>query len=125
MDSFGRDYWQTLLEVTNAVVTQRDVAALRAAIAPNVRRIVPHDHSNLFLINEKRRRGPYVIDPSALVWPADMAAQIRLDTEPYRSWLAPLDRAVDVDVTHADPTGWEAVHAHVVASGVKRVCNAP
>jgi formate hydrogenlyase transcriptional activator len=32
---------------------------------------------------------------------------------------------VDVDVTHADPTGWEALHAHVVASGVKRICNAP
>ena len=37
-----RDHWRTLLEVTNAVVTERDVAALRAAIVPNVRRIVPH-----------------------------------------------------------------------------------
>ena len=120
-----RDHWRTLLEVTNAVVTQRDVTALRAAIVPNVRRIVPHDHTNLYLIDEHRRLGSFVIDPSALVWPEDLAARIRLDAEPYKSWLAPFDRAVDVDVTHADPTGWEAVHAHVVASGVKRICNAP
>ena len=55
--------------MTNAVVTQRDVAALRAAIVPNVRRIVPHDHTNLYLIDERRRLGPFVIDPTALAWP--------------------------------------------------------
>ena len=120
-----RDHWRTLLEVTNAVVTQRDVAALRAAIAPNVRRIVPHDHTNLYLIDEQRQLGPFVIDPTAPAWPDELATQIRLDREPYKSWLVPFDRAVDVDVTHADPTGWEALHAHVVASGVKRICNAP
>jgi formate hydrogenlyase transcriptional activator len=120
-----RDHWRTLLEVTNAVVTQRDVVALRAAILPNVRRIVPHDHTNLYLIDEQRQLGPFVIDPTALAWPDDLAAQIRLDAEPYKSWLAPLDRAVDIDVSHADPTGWEALHAHVQASGVKRICNAP
>jgi formate hydrogenlyase transcriptional activator len=120
-----RDHWRTLLEVTNAVVTQRDVAALRAAVLPNVRRIVPHDHTNLYLIDERRQLGPFVIDPTALAWPDGLAAQIHLDAEPYRSSLAPLDRAVDVDVTHLDPTGWEALHAHLVASGVKRICNAP
>jgi formate hydrogenlyase transcriptional activator len=120
-----RDHWRTLLEVTNAVVTERDVAALRAAIAPNVRRIVPHDHTNLYLINEQRQLGPFVIDPTAPVWPDQLATQIRLDREPYKSWFVPFDHAVDVDVTHADPTGWEALHAHVVASGVKRICNAP
>ena len=119
-----RDHWRTLLEVTNAVVTERDVAALRAAVMPNVRRIVPHDHTNLYLVDEQRRLGPFVIDPSALPWPEGLAAQIRLDQEPYRS-LAPFDRAVDIDVVHADPTGWEALHAHVQASGVKRICNAP
>jgi formate hydrogenlyase transcriptional activator len=120
-----RDHWRTLLEVTKAVVTERDVAALRAAIAPNVRRIVPHDHTNLYLINEQRQVGPFVIDPIAPAWPEELATQIQLDREPYKSWLAPLDRAVDVDVTQADPTGWEALHAHVVRSGVKRFCNAP
>jgi formate hydrogenlyase transcriptional activator len=120
-----RDHWRTLLEVANAVVTERDVAALRAAIAPNVRRLVPHDHTNLYLIDEQRQLGPFVIDPTAPPWPDGLATQIRLDREPYKSWLVPFDRAVDVDVTHADPTGWEALHAHVVASGVKRVCNAP
>jgi formate hydrogenlyase transcriptional activator len=120
-----RDHWRTLLEVTNAVVTERDVAALRAAIVPNIRQIVPHDHTNLYLINEQRKLGPFVIDPAAPAWPDELATQIRLDREPYKSWLAPFDRAVEVDVTHADPTGWEALHAHVVASGVKRICNAP
>jgi formate hydrogenlyase transcriptional activator len=120
-----RDHWRTLLEVTNAVVTERDIATLRAAIAPNVRRIVPHDHTNLYLVDEHRQLGPFVIDPTALPWPEDLAAQIRPEAEPYRSWLAPFDRAVDVDVTNADPSGWEALHAHVVTSGVQRICNAP
>jgi formate hydrogenlyase transcriptional activator len=120
-----RDHWRTLLEVTNAVVTKRDLAALRTAIAPNVRRIVPHDHTNLYLIDQETHLGAFVIDPSALTWPEDLHTQIRLDREPYKSWLAPLNRTVDVDVAKADPTGWEALHAHVVASGVKRICNAP
>jgi formate hydrogenlyase transcriptional activator len=120
-----RDHWRTLLEVTNAVVTQRDVAALRAAIEPNVRRIVPHDHTNLYLIDDQRRLGAFVIDPTAPPWPDELAAQIRLDAEPYKSWLAAARRAVDVDVTHADPAGWKSLHAHVVASGVRRFCVAP
>ena len=45
-----RDHWRTLLEVTKAVVTQRDIGALLAAVVPNVRRIVPHDHANLYLV---------------------------------------------------------------------------
>jgi len=100
------DHWRTLLEVTNAVVTQRDVATLRAAIAPNVRRIVGHDHTNLFLVDEAHQLGPFVLDPTALPWPEGLAAEIRLDAEPYRSWLAPLNHPVDVDVTRADSTGW-------------------
>src|SRR4029453_11828897 len=69
-----REHWRTLLEVTNAVVTQRDVAALRTAIAPNVRRIVPHDHTNLYLIDEQRQLGPVRIDPARLAGPADRGA---------------------------------------------------
>jgi formate hydrogenlyase transcriptional activator len=119
------DHWRTLLEVTNAVVTQRDVATLRAAIAPNVRRIVAHDHTNLFLVDEDHQLGPFVLDPTALPWPEGLAAEIHLDTEPYRSWLTPLNHPVDVDVTRADSTGWEALHAHIVRSGVQQICNAP
>jgi hypothetical protein len=51
----GRDDWRTLLELTNAVVTKRDLGDLRAAIAPNVRRIIPHDHTNLYLVDGQRR----------------------------------------------------------------------
>jgi formate hydrogenlyase transcriptional activator len=120
-----RDHWRTLLEVTNAVVTKRDLAALRTAIAPNVRRIVPHDHTNLYLIDQETHLGAFVIDPAALTWPEHLHSHIRMDTEPYKTWLAPVNRAVDIDVAKADPTRWEALHAHVVASGVKRICNAP
>jgi formate hydrogenlyase transcriptional activator len=119
-----RDHWRMLLEVTNTVVTERDVAALRAAIVPNVRRIVPHDHTNLYLIHDQGL-GPFVIDPAAPAWPSDLASQIRLDREPFTSWLAPRDRVVEVDVERTDPAGWAAVRAHVIASGVKRICNAP
>jgi formate hydrogenlyase transcriptional activator len=120
-----RDYWRTLIEVTNAVVTQRDLAALRTAIAPNVRRIVPHDHTNLYLLDEHKHLERFVIDPTAPAWPEALAASIDLGKEPFKSWLAPLDRAVDIDVERADPTGWEALRAHVKASDVKRFCNAP
>jgi len=120
-----RDYWRTLIDMTNAVVTKRDVAALRAAIRPNIQRLVPHDHTNLYLFDEQGHLGPFVVDPSALPWPDALARTVHPEAEPYTSWLAPLDRTVDVDVENADPTGWEALHAHVTASGVKRVCNAP
>ncbi len=120
-----RDYWRTLIEVSNAVVTKRDLAALRTAIAPNVRRLVAHDHTNLYLFDEQGRLGPFVLDPAALPWPEHLATLIHPESEPYKSWLAPIDRTVDVDVEHADPTGWEGLRSHVLASGVRRICNAP
>ncbi|HEY2151357.1 MAG TPA: sigma 54-interacting transcriptional regulator [Vicinamibacterales bacterium] len=122
MQDNERDQWQTLLEVTTAVVTKRDLGALRTAIAPNVRRIVPHDHTNLYLIDDKLRMQSFVIDPTALPWPEHLAESIHLEAEPYTSWLS---RATDIDVTTADRAGWDALYAHVEASGVKRICNAP
>ncbi len=120
-----RDHWRTLLEISNAVVTKRDVAALRAAVAPNVRRIVPHDHLNLYLIDPEGRLGPFDIDPAARAWPDNLAIHIRPTEEPYRTWLAAPHHAVDIDVEHADPAGWEALREHCLRSGVKRICNAP
>jgi formate hydrogenlyase transcriptional activator len=120
-----RDYWRTLIEVTNAVVRTRDVAGLRAAIVENVRRVVPHDHTNVYFLDEHRHLGPFVIDPAALPWPEGMAPTIDLAAEPFNSRVAPLDRTIQVDVEHADPRGWEALHAHIKASGVKHFCNAP
>ncbi len=122
MQPNGHEYWQTLIDVTNAVVTKRDLAALRAAIAPNVQRLVPHDHTNLYLIDDKLRLQAFVIDPTALPWPGPLAKEIRLDAEPYSSWIS---RTTDIDVDNANRSGWEALHAHVAASGVKRICNAP
>ena len=120
-----RDHWRTLLEMTNAVVTQRDVAALRAAIVPNVRRIVLHDHTNLYLIDEQRRLGPFVIDPDALAWPDDLAAHIRPDTEPsHRGSLPSIAPWTWTSRTRTRRDGRRCT-AHVVRSGVKRICNAP
>src|SRR4029079_3236237 len=82
----------------------------------------PHDHRNLYLIDEHARLQSFVLDPTALAWPAQLPSTIHLGAEPFKSWLS---RPTDVDVAHADPTGWEALHAHVTASGVKRICNAP
>lgn len=118
-------HWRTLLDLAGAVVPQRDVAALRAAIVANVGRVVPHDHINVGLIDERGRLGVFVIDPAALPWPDDLAAQVATDAEPFRSWLVRRDRAVDVDVEHADPIGWEPLRFHVLRSGVKRFCIAP
>jgi formate hydrogenlyase transcriptional activator len=117
-----RDHWRTLLDLTNAIVTKRDLAELREAIAPNVRRIVPHDHTNLYLIDDQNRLQSLAIDPTALSWPEYLSKSIRLDSEPYKSWLSGV---VDVDVENTDAAGWEALHAHIRASGVKRICNAP
>ncbi|MFA5907717.1 MAG: sigma 54-interacting transcriptional regulator [Vicinamibacterales bacterium] len=117
-----RDYWRTLIEVSNAVVTKRDLAELQAAIAPNVRRVVPHDHTNLFLVDEHSRLQSSAIDPTALAWPDRLSESVRLDAEPYKSWLS---RVVDIDVDNTDPAGWEALHAQALASGVKRFCVAP
>lgn len=117
-----RDPWRTLLELTNAVVTKRDLAGLRAAIAPNVRRIVPHDHTNLYLVDGQARLQSFAMDPTALAWPEHLSGSIRLDAEPYKSWLS---HSLDIDVANTKPVGWEELHQHVVASGVRRICNAP
>ena len=116
------DHWRTLLDVTNAVVTKRHLAELRAAIAPNVRRLVPHDHTNVFLIDERARVQTFALDPTATAWPTDLSASIHLDAEPYKSWLS---RTIEIDVENVDPKGWENLHSHIVASGVRRICNAP
>ena len=118
-----RSYWHTLLDVTNAVVTKRDLAELRSAIAPNVRRLVPHDHTNLHLVDEtKTQLKSLALDPNASPWPDHLIRSVRFDAEPYKSWLT---KTVDVDVATGDPAGWEPLHAHVRASGVKRICLAP
>src|SRR5579859_4850968 len=120
-----REQWRTLLDVTNAVVTKRDLAELRTAIAANVQRLVEHDHTNLYLIDAtgaRARLQSFAIDPAALAWPEQLPSTIHLDAQPYKSWIS---RTVDIDVADTDPAGWEELHAHIVRSGVQRICNAP
>ena len=111
MHETEREQWRTLLDVSNAVVTKRDLAELQGAIAPNVHRLVPHDHTNLYLIDEHARVKSFVLDPTAPAWPEHLSSTIHVDAEPYKSWLA---RTTDIDVVNADPTGWEELRAHVV-----------
>jgi len=122
MHETEREQWRTLLDVTNAVVTKRDLTQLRTAIAPNVRRLVPHDHTNVFLFDERSRVRTLAIDPIAMAWPDELWSAIRLDTEPYRTWLA---CTTQVDAANADPAGWEDLRSHLLNSGVHRFCVAP
>lgn len=51
-----RDRWRILIEVNNAVVGNLDLSELLAAITPNLRRIVPHDATNLALLDPESGR---------------------------------------------------------------------
>ena len=55
---------RVLLELTNEIVTARDLAAVLAAIAPHLQRVVPHDAANLYLMGPGGRQlGIYAISP--------------------------------------------------------------
>ena len=103
--TWNSDHWRTLLDVTNAVVTKRDLGELRAAIAPERpphRPARPHEPVS-------RRRTARACSRSSSIrqrwpWPEHLSESIHLDAEPYKSWLS---RVVDIDVDNADPTGWE------------------
>ncbi|MBP7620433.1 MAG: sigma 54-interacting transcriptional regulator [Gemmatimonadales bacterium] len=60
-----RDHWRTLLEFSNAVVTNIELGSLLAAITPNLRQIVPHDYTMVALIDDEGRRlTHYALDPA-------------------------------------------------------------
>ena len=99
-----RDHWRTLLEINNAVVTNLDLKSLRAAIAPSLRRIVPHDSTSLMLLrDEGERLGPLAFDPEFPPWVEEMASALTLTTRgrpdqaPIHVALA-LRKPIDVDM---------------------------
>ena len=63
-----RDYWRTLIDVTNAVVTKRDVAALQAVNVPNVRRTYLDTRLHKLLVAE-RPRPSSVVPARVSQWP--------------------------------------------------------
>jgi len=119
------DHLRGLLELTNDVVTTRELPALLAAIVPNLQRVVPHDDANLFLLEPGGQKlGRYAVSPRALGWREELASQIRPDTEPVATWLKQR-RAVAMDYEHLDWTGREALRSSLSAAGVKRATLVP
>jgi len=120
-----RDHLQTLLELTNDIVTSRDLATVLAGIAPALHRVVSHEDASLFLVN----RGTYelgnsAITPQAVNWSASLTAQVHPEADPFATWLRER-RTVDVDYERFDWTGREAIGGNLTAAGVKRGCFVP
>ena len=120
-----RDRLRALLQLTNDVVTTRNLPALLAAIAPNLQRVVPHDDASLFLFEEGTYRiTRFAVGRLDVGWSDDLTSQIHPDTEPFATWLRER-RTVDVDHERLDLTGREAIRSNLAAAGVKRTCFVP
>jgi formate hydrogenlyase transcriptional activator len=119
-----REHLRALLALTNAVTT-RDVAALVAAIAPNLQRIVVHDDVSLFLLPPaSEQMGRYALTAQGVGWTDALTTELHPDREPFATWLAE-HRTVDIDLEHFDWTGREAILANITAAGLKRTCFVP
>jgi formate hydrogenlyase transcriptional activator len=84
-----RDHWRTLLEVNNEVVRRLDLHTLLSSIAPNLRRIVPHDFTFLGLLD---RDGDHVrlfaVDPPVPQAVSDAMRSIEVAQTPFAKALA-------------------------------------
>ncbi len=79
---------RVLLELTNEIVTARDLPAVLAAIAPHLQRVVAHDAANLYLMEPGGRQlGLYAISPRVVGWTDELTSQIRPEAEPVSTWL--------------------------------------
>jgi formate hydrogenlyase transcriptional activator len=120
-----REHLSTLLELTNEIVTARDLPAVLAAIAPHLQRVVSHDAASLYLMQPgSRQLGVYAISPRVVGWTDELTSQIRPEAEPVSTWLGGR-QAVDLDVERFDWSGREAIRRNLDANGVKRVCILP
>ncbi len=120
-----RDHLRALLQLTNDVVTMRDLPALLAAIAPNLQRVALHDDASLFLFEEGTLGiAQFAIGRPDVRWSDELTSQIRPDTEPFATWLRER-RAADMDYERFDWTGREPIRRNLAASGVKRGCFVP
>jgi formate hydrogenlyase transcriptional activator len=116
-----REHLRTLLELTNAVVTTRDLPALLRAIGPHLERVVSYDAASVYLLEaEGARLGAYAISPMVVGWTHELASLLHPETEPFATWLAER-RAVDVDLERFDWTGREAIRTNLEANAVKRI----
>jgi formate hydrogenlyase transcriptional activator len=120
-----REHLRTLLELTNDVVTTRDLASLLAAIAPHLRRVVAHDAASLYVSQPTGpRMWAYASAPVLVGWTDELAALIHPEAAPVAGWLA-ARQALEVDVQQFDWTGREGIRKNLDANGVKRFCFVP
>ena len=119
-----REHLHLLLELTNAVVSTRDLPSLLAAIQPYLHRIVEHDDASLFLVKSGYRIGHHAISPRAVGWTNELTTQLRPDAEPFATWLSER-RTVDMDLVEFDWTGREDIRTNIDAAGLKRCCFVP
>jgi len=114
-----------LLELTNEIVTARDLPAVLAAIAPHLQRVVSHDAASLYLMEPGGRQlGLYAISPRVVGWTDELTSEIGPEAGPVSTWLGGR-QAVDLDVERFDWSGREAIRRNLDANGVKRVCIVP
>jgi formate hydrogenlyase transcriptional activator len=118
-----REHLRTLVELTNEIVTTRDLPSLLAAIAPHLERVVSHDAASLYLMQAGGRQ-LYAISPRVVGWTDELTSLIQPEAEPVATWMAGR-QAVDVEVERFDWTGREAIRRNLDANGAKRVCFVP
>jgi formate hydrogenlyase transcriptional activator len=118
-----REHLRTLVELTNEIVTTRDLPSLLAAIAPHLERVVSHDAASLYLMQAGGRQ-LRAISPRVAGWTEELASLIQPEAEPLASWMA-ARQAVDLDVERFDWTGREPIRRNLDANGAQRVCFVP
>ncbi len=119
-----RDHWRTLLEINNAIDTNLDLRSLLAAITPNLRRMVAHDHTCLAILNDGGKQlGAFAVDPDLPAWVEEVAASIKPEDTPVALSLA-LRRPLDVDPAELKPLP-EPLRRRVDGVTAKRMCFVP
>jgi formate hydrogenlyase transcriptional activator len=117
-----RDYWRSLLEVNNDLVTKLDLASLLAAITPSLRRMVLHDVTGLQLHEAVAGPGLSVFDgmPQGL---AELLPSIRPEDTPFGPAVM-LGESVETEVGELS---WlpPAIRKQAEATGMKRLCIVP
>jgi formate hydrogenlyase transcriptional activator len=116
-------HWRMLLEINNAVVTNLDVASLRLAIAPSLRRMIPHDYMSLTLRRNAEDLSVYAMDPDLRPGVDKPVASINASDRPFSLWLASTT-PVDFDPEQLQSLP-EPLRRHADLASVKRACFVP
>jgi len=118
-----RDYWRSLLEVNNDLVTKLDLSSLLAAITPSLRRMVEHDFTGLSLVEEVGGATLLAFEPRLPDDVADLLPPIKLEDTPFARALT-LGQTLETEV---EELSWlpPPIRKHAEAAKIKRVCIVP